>query len=67
MLPNPAHRRKLCDLLVEGWGVQDIAVMTGFSEFDIRGEIRAMRKIGELARLYESVRAKWAREAQGCQ
>lgn len=61
MLTRASDREYLRYCLMEGLGAEDCAVMGELDLEDIRGEIRAMRVTGDLARLY----ADKARRARG--
>lgn len=50
-----AHVRRL---LIEGYGAEDIAVLTKYPVRDVRQEIEILRESGELAGIYRLPRSK---------
>lgn len=48
--------------LLEGFGVEDIAVRHGFKVADVRAKVRALRNDGYLFRIVKNARKKWRTE-----
>lgn len=48
--------------LLEGLGVEDIAVMHGFKVADVRAKVRALRNDGYLFGIVKNARKKWRTE-----
>ncbi len=62
MLTNPADKTAVRNALSDGYGIEDIAVMEGLPEEQVRSEVRFLARTNQLEIIYSGARRKWGQK-----